>query len=112
MTEKYTIAGQEIEITEGGNIKLHIKSIFKSAGIIYKFPNKCSGISINSQIIDKAKEEKRMLIICIGESQRLYHITPKEIIDIVNKYQSIYKKGDLELFVIPLKALKPISDCK
>lgn len=36
MTEKIIIAGQEVEITEGKNFRIHIKSIFKSAGMMYK----------------------------------------------------------------------------
>ena len=105
---KTIIAGQEVEITDGGNFKIHINSIFKSAGIIYKFPNRCSGISVNHFIIEKAINEDRQIIIRIGESPRLYTISPNKVMDIVNKYNSIYEKGDLKLCVVPLKELKPV----
>lgn len=111
MTE-YFIGGQKVELTEGGNFKIHIDSIFKSAGMIYKFPNKCSGISINRNIVNVAELENRHLVITIAESPKEYIIHPSYIKELVEKYNSVYEKGDIQLLVFPLNELRPLGEKK
>ena len=104
------IGGQKVELTDGGNIKFRIESIFKSAGMMYRFPNKCSGIGINEEIVDVAFLEKRDLIISVGNSNRLYWIAPARVMKIAEKYGSIYTlSSGMRLFVVPLKELMPIG---
>jgi ribosomal protein S27AE len=108
---EYTISGQKVEITEGGNFSIHIESIFKSAGMIFNFPQRCSGVGINQSIVETAKAENRHIVITIGNSFRKYVISPDEIIRIVNTYGSVHKTGSgVNLFVIPLKSLKPLGE--
>jgi ribosomal protein S27AE len=109
--DEYTISGQKVEVTDGGNFSLHIDSIFKSAGMIFNFPQKCSGIGINQSIVEVAKAENRHIIITIGNSPKRYIISPEEIIRVVNTYGSVHKTGNgVNLFVIPLKTLKPLGE--
>ena len=101
-----TISGQEVELTDGGNVKLHINSLFKSAGKKYKFEMNSPGISFNEDIVKFALDENRTIFITVEKNPTLYMITPKEVIDIVKAHDSIYEKDGLRLYVIPIRALK------
>jgi ribosomal protein S27E len=105
------IGGENVELTSGGNFLIHIESIFKSAGMIYNFSLKSSGISFNQAIVEAAKNEKRHIVVTIGDNQRKYIISPEKIINIVNTFGSVYKtKNGMNLFVVPLRELKALDD--
>lgn len=99
-----SVAGQDIELVEGG-YKLKINTIFKSAGKMYGFPNNCSGISINEDIVALALQNDKWLFITIGDSPNLYFIHPRSVMKIVKDYDSIYEKRGVRLYVVPLKNL-------
>ena len=104
-----TISGQEIELTEGGNIKLHIKEIFKKAGKIYHFPLNSPGISINESIVTYAYDNDKIIFLTMEDSPIIYWIRAKEIVDIMKEYDSIEERKGVRLFCIPIRALKPVN---
>jgi hypothetical protein len=104
-----SIAGQDVELTYGGNYKINIKTIFKSAGLIYKFPQNSSGISFNEDIVALALKNNKWIFVTIGSNTTLYRIHPKRIIEIIKRFNSIYEKNGLRLYVIPLRSLTRVS---
>ena len=108
MTEKFKIGGQEVEVTDGGNYRIHIHSLYKSAGKVFKFPHNSPGISLNQSIIQRAEKEDRWLVLNVAENRNMYLIRPKQVIDIVNRYGSVHVTDNgTNLFVIPIRELKP-----
>ena len=102
---KMNIKGQEIDVTECGNVKMKINSLFRSAGIKYDFPSKSSGIGINEDIVNLALKNLGWIFVKVGESP-FYKIRPEKIMDIVEEYNSVYIKNDIKLMVIPIKELE------
>lgn len=100
------VGGQEVEITEGGNYKLNIMSIFTKAGMIYNFPLNQSGIGINEKILKKAKRQDKLLFVTIGDSKTLYLVKPGEILDLTKKYNSIMNIKGNRIHVFPIKTLR------
>lgn len=104
-----SIAGQDVELTIGGNYKINIKTIFKSAGMIYKFPKNISGVSINEDIVALAHKNNKWIFVTLGDSSNLYKIHPQRVINIVKRFNSIYEKNGLRLYVIPLNELSRLQ---
>lgn len=104
------IQGQSVGHDKNGNITIHIKSLFLSAGKIYGFPNNSAGIGINEGIVDTARKSNRGIIITIGSNtQRRYFMTPYEVLMLSNEYSSVYEKNGVKLCVVPVMMLKPLE---
>lgn len=104
-----SIAGQDVELTVSGNYMVNIKTIFKSAGMIYKFPKNISGISFNEDIVALALKNNKWIFVTIGDSKNLYRIHPVRIMNIIKRFNSIYEKNGLRLYVVPLNELVRIN---
>jgi hypothetical protein len=100
------IQGQEIDVTEGGNLKIKIESPYLSAGMIYNFPNKSAGIGINEGIVKEAII--RECYVMIEFKSNLYWIKPSEILKIVDEYSSKEFQGSVQLYIVPLSELHPL----
>ena len=92
-------------VTEGGNLKIKIESLYLTAGMIYNFPEKSAGIGINEGIIEEALIRKCYIIVSFKDN--LYWVSPNEILGIVREYKSKEIQGNVQLYVIPIKALNP-----
>jgi len=103
------ISGQEIEETEAGNIKLHIREIYISAGKKYHFPLNSPGISINESIVTYAYDNDKIIFLTMEDSPIIYWIRAKEIVDIVKEYDSIEERKGVRLFCVPIRALKRVN---
>jgi len=104
------IQGQGVGYDKHGNITIHIKSLFLSAGKIYGFPNHSAGIGINEGIVDAARESNRGIIVTIGSNmKRRYFMTPYEVLMLSNEYSSVYEKNGVKLHVVPVMMLKPLE---
>ena len=104
------IQGQSIGHDKNGNITIHIKSLFLSAGKIYGFPNNSAGIGINEGIVDTARKSNRGIIITIGSNmQRRYFMTPYEVMMFSKKFESVYEKNGVKLHVVPVMMLTSIN---
>lgn len=97
------ISGQEVSETEGGNLKISIKSPYKAAGEIYGFPDKGWGCGINEGIVWEAIIKECLIIVDYNDN--IYWIKPSEICEIVQKHKSKEMQGSVNLFIVPLKAL-------
>jgi len=100
------IKGQIVEVTEGGNLKIKIDSPYFSAGVKYNFPEKSIGIGINEGIVEEAIIRECLIFVEYGKN--IYCIAPSEILRIVRDYKSKEIQGSVTLYVIPIKALKPL----
>jgi len=100
------IQGQEVQETEGGNLRIEIKSPYKAAGEIYNFPDKSWGIGINEGIIWEAIIRECNIVIDFQENT--YWIRPSEVCETVRKHNSEEVQGGITLFIVPLKGLHPI----
>ena len=108
--KEYIISGQKVTLTDGGNFRLKINSLFRSAGVMYNFPRRCSGIGINEDIVNVAEIENRNLIIELADSPNQYIISPTKVKEIAKNFNSVYKSEKnplVKLYVIPLSELSP-----
>lgn len=101
------IIGQNVQKIESGDIRVKINSTFNNAGNWYGFPNHSKGIGFNEGIVDYALKNNVNILVTIGSSKIEYCVSPKWVKEIVSSYNSVYKKGDLSLLVVPVEELVP-----
>lgn len=100
---KLKINQQEIQVA-GDEIRLFIKEPFWTAGRQYDF-NPQIGFGINVGIINYAQDTKRKIVIYLNFEGKVYKQTylPEEIIEFVNRYNSIERRGEVNLFIVQWK---------
>lgn len=104
------IGGQEVEVTCAGNFRHTIHKLFMAGGKIYNFPQNCPGVGINEHIVHTALEERKWIIIRLAEqNNKQYIIWPGEVIELCEKYHSIRQEKGMNLYIVPIKALKPLA---
>lgn len=90
---------------------IHIKEPYYSAGKTYGWGKEIFGIGIKTEIVDKAKKEKKNLYIKIGHEKDVWKITPKMVERLAKKYNSVKEvRFGAKLYVIPMNSLEKLPN--
>lgn len=90
-------------------MKVHIDKPYYSAGRKYGWGDEIPGIGVKRSYVDACIMLHKKLTVQVGKDKTLYEVSPRSILNAVDKYKSKYiARYDVELWVFPQNLLKKI----